>query len=147
MICTCLVAKAQQAWIIREACLIVATQGSATGVRFADAAGQLLVSAGADGVLRITDRRLDAAAAATQSRMPLTALDAHEDGMHLAVGTAGAHLPFHAWSLLLLDNMHPRRQACSMHACIHACKPLVGRGEASKCYVRWGEQNSLWLMA
>ena len=65
-------------------------QGPAVAVRFADGLGNLLVSAGADGSLVLIDRRLDGVAACARTGCSLSAMDVHQDGQSLAVGTTGA---------------------------------------------------------
>ena len=70
--------------------MVALLQGPAVAVRFADDMGKLLVSAGADGSLLLIDRRLDGVAACARTGCCLSALDVHQDGQSLAVGTTGA---------------------------------------------------------
>lgn len=67
-------------------------QATVSRVCFSPGSPNILISAGLDRAIVLTDRRLDAAIASVPCSLPLTALDCKDDGNCVTVGNTSEHL-------------------------------------------------------
>lgn len=69
-------------------------QATVSRVCFSPGSPNILISAGLDKSIILTDRRLDAAIAKVQGSLPLTALDCKDNGNCITVGTTSESSSF-----------------------------------------------------